>query len=511
MASSAAPSAMPGSGRGVSRIEALGFLAFVLLIAWPFGVYTRPPFDDEIFTIVYTQQNGLRALFALGLTGTELHPFGSYAWFRLLADLGLTLRGMGAVSLLMTGLAFLLVLDLTLRAQTVQSTRARLTTLFLFATFPMLYGVGDALRWYPPFALLIAAFLWLELRGEKPTIGGGLALGLAASTNYLAIFAYLAFAVRRYLILRRFELRADGLFHLALLIVAWPGLVNFVRILSNATADNVSHTFFQHVPLLRGLAGLAETALGFFGGNRLGLFNSALALPYLALCALSIAVLARALWKNRHARAEQDAPGLATIAASLALLCILYSLLTSFDRARALLFVSPFVVGCMALGYWRTKLALRWDALPLALAAFVLFSAALAAGRLSDQPFKRNLAIPFDEVTQFVADNTEGDVLVASSETVTAYFLERADRCVVSWVDVPACLAQGPGHFRYVVLVRNQNFDAQLELVKIARDVVQHRALVARAEFGRDRTAALKSRLTGETLSPWLLTVEIYR
>jgi hypothetical protein len=511
MTSSAVPSASPARGRGVSWLEAIGFLVFILLMAWPFGTYTRPPFDDEVFTLGYISGENLRALFSLGLTGSEIHPFGSYAWFCLLADVGLPPRAMGAVSLLLTGFAFLLVLDLTLRALPVETMVARLSTLFLFATFPLLYGAGDALRWYPIFAFLIALFFWLDLGRDKPAIVAGLVLGLAASVNDLAIFAYFAFALRRYALHRRFDFRSDGLFHSAVLLAAWPGIVNFAVLMSHPGAHQVQQIFLDHVALLKGVAGLAETALGFFGGYRLGLFNGALALPYLVLFALSLAVLGCALWRDRRAPAQQSTIDLAMIAGSMTALCLLYSLLTSFDRGRALLFLAPFVIGCFALGYWRLKLVERWSALPLALAALILFGGAIGVGRLSGEPFKRNLAIPFDEVTQFVADNTGGDVLVASSETVTSYFLNRPERCIVSWDEMPACLDQGFAHFRYIVLVRNQNFDSMPELERIAAEASAHRRLVAVARFGRDRTARLKSRLTGTTLTSWILTVEIYR
>jgi hypothetical protein len=511
MTSSAVPSALPARGQGVSWLEAIGFLVFVLLIAWPFGAYTRPPFDDEVFTLAFSHDHGLLELFRLELTGIEIHPIGSYAWFHLLGRLGFAPRAIGAASLVLTGIAFLLVLDLTLRAQTAQRARARLSTLFLFATFPLLYGAGDAVRWYPILAFLIALFFWLDLRHDKPAVANGLVLGLAASVNYLTIFAYVAFAFRRYALRRRFDLRADGAFHLAVLFTAWPGLLDFAALMSHPGAGQVQQIFLDPASLLKGVAGLAETALGFFGGYRLGLFNGVLALPYLVLLAPSLASLGCALWRDRRVPALRPTTDLAVIAGSMTALCLLYSLLTSFDRGRALLFVAPFVVGCFALGYWRLKIAERWNALPLALVALILFGGALGVGRLSDEPFKRNLAIPFDEVAQFVADNTGGDVLIGSSETVTSYFLRRADRCIVSWDQIPTCLDRGFAHFRYIVLVRNQNFDSMPELERIAAEASGHRQLVAVARFGRDRTAWLKSRLTGTALSPWILTVEIYR
>ncbi|HUC62322.1 MAG TPA: hypothetical protein VMF53_10230 [Alphaproteobacteria bacterium] len=511
MASSAQPTVPRTSGRGVTRLEALAFLAFVMLMAWPFGTYTRPPFDDEIFTLGYIHEANLRAIFSTGLTGIEIHPFFSYAWYRVLSDLGLALWAMRSVSLLLSASAFLFVLDLTLRAQAAPNAAARVSILFLFATFPLLYGVGDALRWYPILAFEVALFFRLELRRDAPTIAGGLLLGLAASTNYLAIFAYVGFAVRRYALKRRFELRADAPFHLAMLLTAWPGLVNFAMAFDRPGSADVSKTFLEHVSILAGLAGFAQAALGFFGGYRLGLFNGALALPFVALLLASLAALYGWLRRARGESASEDARDLVSVATTLIVLSALYSLFTSFDRGRALLFVAPFLLGCFALGYWRLKLAARWQAWPLAFVALLLYSAALGAGRLTDEPFKRDLAIPFDEVAQFVADNTSGDVLVASSEPVSQWLLEEKGYCTIGWGRKPQCLARGLAPFHDIVVVRNQEFLTQPRLEKIAREVAAERQLVARAEFGRDRTARLKTLLTGTPLSPWLVTVEIYR
>jgi hypothetical protein len=83
--------------------------------------------------------------------------------------LGFPLWAMRIVSLLMTATAFFLVLDLTLAGLRAGERMVRLATVVIFLTFPLLYEVGDALRWCPVFAVLVAGFFWLELRCGQPT------------------------------------------------------------------------------------------------------------------------------------------------------------------------------------------------------------------------------------------------------------------------------------------------------------------------------------------------------
>ena len=189
--------------RGISRAECLGFLTLVVVLAWPFGVFDRFPFDDEVGTLDIIARYSPSELL---VTPHEVHPPIFYLIFQLLAHFGFPLWAMRLASLSMSGIAFLFILDLTL-AMVPEEKIVRLVTIFLFLSFPLFYGVGDALRWYPAFAVLVAGFFWLELRRTRPTMMGGMLLGLAASTNFLAIIPYLAFAAQRYLWRRSFEIQ----------------------------------------------------------------------------------------------------------------------------------------------------------------------------------------------------------------------------------------------------------------------------------------------------------------
>lgn len=504
------PSPDADEPRGLTSRESLAFLALVLILAWAFGTFERFPFDDEVFDLTIIKRFSLIDLVGALLRGYDVHPPLSYTVFKLMAVLHLPIWAMRLCSLLMTASAFLLVLDLTLRRLTTPAPMARVTTLFLFLTFPLLYGTGDAVRWYPLFAVLVAGFVWLDLQRDAPTVAGGVLLGLAASTNYLAVIPYAAFAVRRYAIGRRFALRSDAPFHLVLALFSVPGIVTFLSLRSELAAEGVANPHLEMVPFAKGLVGLAQSLMGFFGGYRLGIPDLGLALPYLALFTLSLAAL---ILDRGHKAPSPATPKTARdlmIATSvMALLCILYTLPTGHQSGRAFLFVAPFLLGCFAIGFWRAFEGKRaW--LMLGLASFILFGGALANARWSDAPFKRNLAIPFDAVLQFVADNTHGRVLYISNEDVSRYLLKPGGLCIMGPAGPPPCLKDGIERFDDIVLGIDQNFDELPGVGPIVAEVRAHRALKARGRFGHDASAAFKSRLTGQHLDPWILTLDIY-
>jgi hypothetical protein len=490
---------------GISRREAAAFFFVVAIVAWLFGTFSRYPFDDEIYTLSVIQRFDYQTLLARFFWGYDVHPVLSYAFFGALWHAGFSPAAMRAASLLLTGIAFVLVLDLTLREIPTAIRWARPATVVLFATFPLIYGMGDALRWYPLLACLVAIFIWLNLRLGRPGIGSGVAAGLAASTNYLAIFAYLAFAVRRYGVLRKFSLKDDGAFHVATLITAIPGFFAFAWLVQQPANDG------GHFSLASGFAGvraLGQVLLGFFGGYRLGLFHSAIVVPYLALMLLAIVTLARKL----HASSgSMDLAALFSIFGVLAVCSVLYTLLTGHLEGRSYLFVAPFALSVLALGYWRSPF-IAGSPLPLLFASLLLLGGVLANSKASDDPFKRDLVIPQDEVHQFILDNTKGQVLLASANPTNAYVMMNDGTCTVgSEIDAPACLRYGPEPFAYIVLVKNENFPGKPQLARIESYARQKRRLIASARFAHDGAAWLKQRLTGVRLDDWAASVEIYR
>jgi hypothetical protein len=496
--------------RGITRAECFGFLALVIVLAWPFGIFDRFPFDDEMATLDIIARYSPSELFVTSLGTYDINiPPGSYLIFQLLAHFGLPIWGMRLASLLMSGIAFLFILDLTLATIRCEDKTVRLATMFLFLSFPLLYGVGDALRWYPAFAAFVAGFFWLELRRGRPTMMGGMLLGLAASTSFLAIIPYFAFAAQRYFWRRKFDIRVDGPFHLVLAGFAAPGLMAFAIIVAEITKTGEDPTGFLQISTpISGLVGIVQAGLGFLGGYRLGPVDIVLGIPYLALLVLSLGnwVLRRRGKISPH-DVNDSANDLFIIFAVMATLCALYSLASSFSEGRAWLFLAPFMLACFALGYWHR---FSRSFLPIFLTSLLLFSAALANGRRSDAPYKRNLVIPHDEVIDFVAENAHGSVLYVSNEPVGAFLLRGAGYCLMTSYLVSACAEQALDHFDTIVIAIDSHFQDVLDVDKVLREIRVHRTLRTKARFGYDRWARLKSLLTSTRLDPWILTVEIY-
>jgi hypothetical protein len=493
---------------GVSLREAVLFMGLLLVLAWLFGTFTRFVFDDEATTLGGFETYAPIEMFHVILDGGyDVRPPLFDVVYDALWRLGLGIAWLRLVSLGLTGGAFLLVLDLALRASP-RDAAARAATMALFVTFPLLYGMGDAIRWYPLFAVLVALFVWLDARMGRPGIRAGLVLGLAGCTNYLAIMPYLAWALRRYGVERRFSLAEDGRFHAAILLAVWPGLWCFGRAALTTAAGEPSE-YLDRVSLLQGLRGLGQAALGFFGGYRLGVVHAAVLLPYLALLAMSSTMLMRQDARGGERTGAETT--LLWVTPVLAIQCALYSLLTGYGQGRAYLFLAPFAVAILALGYWRSPFA-RWSPLPLVAAGFLAFAGALANAHSSDDPFKRDLVLDYAEIEAFVRDNTTGSVLVAGNNGTADYLMRKAGLCVVTYLDdaPPPCLRGGAAAFDYVVVLENGTLPVGPVMTDVADGAAARRHLVVRASFGRDRWAALKSRLSGRRIPPWIADVAIY-
>jgi hypothetical protein len=513
---------IPETRSGLTWQEVTISLALIIILAYLFGTFDRFPFDDEIVTLEFIQRLTPIELLAARLGLYDIHPPVSYLVFQFLYYLGLPLWAMRFTSLLMSATAFLLLLDLALAGSRPGGRMLRLATGLIFLTFPLLYGVGDALRWYPLFALLVASFFWLDLRCRRPTIAGGALLGLSASTNFLAVIPYAAFVARRYFVQRRFNIKIDGPFHLVMVIFAAPGLATFILALVAAShrARSVIHLEFTWSARGSALA-LAQMVLGFFGGYRIGPVEILLGLPFMVLVVLALRSLAlHRRGSEKGSRYDEMTSDLWVITAVMTVLCIIYSVSTGFKEGRALLFLAPFVLACFALGYWRRFSAAAW--LPVCLASLLLFGTALANARQSAAPFKRDLVIPFDEVTNFIAENVHGSVLYVTYDPVSRYLMRDDGYCLFfdlfqrSWLDVEPdlmpCTPQGLDRFDTIVVgVWPPNGPPWTPTGAAALDYIhEHRKLQSRAQFGYDRWAGLKTRLTGVALDPWIMTIEIY-
>jgi hypothetical protein len=150
-------------------------------------------------------------------------------------------------------------------------------------------------------------------------------------------------------------------------------------------------------------------------------------------------------------------------------------------------------------------------------AVLIVVSIAVVANlRASDTPFKRNAAIPYAEVMEFVRANQRGKTIVVTTDAVVEYSLSGAPEiCIerfVSWANAWASARCQDIRSDTVIVVKGAPPDDndpvwRTRLAEIAAD----KSAVAEAHFGRDDDAALKNRLTGSRLPSSLVDAMVYR
>ncbi|MBL8673498.1 MAG: hypothetical protein JNL07_01315, partial [Rhodospirillales bacterium] len=403
------------------------------------------------------------------------------------------------VAMVLTIAAFGIVLDLTLRRLDPGDRAVRRAAIAAFVACPLLYGAGDSLRWYPVFAALAAVFVAVWSRAGRPTILAGALLGLAASTSFLAVVPGVVMMMRRYAFQRRFERARDVPFIVATLMCASPGLITFWNAATKAGEVRDGSALVAPLTL----------ALGFFGGGRLGLSPAPAMLPYMAVATLAIAALAlRWLRADRDHAATARSGELARAAVSFVALSAIVMAALGLSQPRALLFVAPFVCAAIVLALPRAP-SLR----VVVVAALALPTTLVVATTLpTTYPFKRNLAIPMTEVMAWIDAEAPADAAFVTSEPVVEYLLDRRGRCVVGRMGAArACGAARLAAAGAVVVLRDHTFEDVPQLRDAADRAARERRPVLTATFGLDRDAALKSRLTGVALTPWILRAELWR
>jgi hypothetical protein len=469
----------------VRRGEALLFIVAVLLAGLAGGLYFRPPFDDEIHTLLAIEELGVWQVIVTGFDGGDIHPPLSTAVFAALSALGLGPPALRVVAMLVSALAFLAALDVVLRQ--VQTRRWAVIT--LFAACPLLFGVGDSLRWYPLFALLTALFLRRVLLDGRPTVGAGVLLGLAGMTSFLAVIPAAAFGLHRYVSRRRFDWREDGAFLAVVMVMALPSAWALLRV-------------SEAIPGLRDagpVGSLLSLGYGFFAGGRLGPSWLAAVAPYGV-------VMAGAVWLV--ARRWRQAPDVAVVALLIAALAALVLPAIGNVQPRSLLFVAPWLCALLTLApaaLGRLEPVGRWLFL---LATIVPTLFALLTLRGTEHPFKRNLVIPHDAAVDWTLARVPAGAIAYVSEPALEYSLRKRGLCVIGRTRVDTgCESAG----RPVVVVRDQTFGRIDYLVDGATRATAGRTALVAQTFGVDRDAGLKNRLTGSNLTDWIVRIEIWR
>jgi hypothetical protein len=471
------------------------------------GRVWRFPFDDEIYTLSTIERMSPLELLALFPARFDVHPPLSYLLFSGLQHLGAGASGMRLASLAMTALALALfhlsALTWMARGREPIQLVNRLIALVLFGLCPLAVSQGDALRWYPLFAALFALFVTLYLAGRNDAarLCSAVALGLAASTNLLAGPVALAFALYRYALQKRFAWRFDTAFWLITLAAGS---------LSVYSAGALLFARFGQVGSQLGngiLRAVLTDALGFFGGDALGLGQAWIVVPALAIGALAL-----------YASSDRKRPSAPVHLLLLMLAAAALTIVPGFAKPRSFLYLAP-VMTLLVVIYLDGLL--RRGQIGRALAATAVLAAvnvaAIANISHNDHPFKRNAVIPYQSILDFIGANGSGQVLVVSTDPVIPWMLNHraGAACASYFFAARNCLGAG-ARYDSVILVRGHS-DKSASAATMRKfgeslaPLIAGRQKIATMQAGHDEDAALKSRLTGVALDAAILTVDLYR
>lgn len=473
------------------------------------GRVWRFPFDDEIYTLNMLERTSAIDFLTIYPAFNDVHPPLSYLVFDGLHHLGLSVAGMRLCSLAMTALALALFQFLTLtfiaqRNGEPASLAARIVAVLLFSLSAMALGQGDALRWYPMFAMLIALFVTFYVAGDNDAarLCSAVPLGLAASTNFLTAFVILPFVLYRYGLQRRFRVAFDGVYWLVVAGAGSLGLYSAYSLVFRR-AGMMTSQFIGNIA-----QAAVSDVLGFFGGDALGVSQAWIIVPVVAISALA---MVSAIDRKR----PDDPVHLLVMMLAAATLLVP----AGFGKPRSFLYLAPVMAALLTLFIDR-QARQRSAAVAVMLVALVVAPslATLANINGGTHPFKRNSAIPYQSIVDFIQLNGSGSELVISSDPVLPWVLQhdfvRANRCVTYRMAEGGCVAAR--RYDSIFLItgysdRSSNAAYMAKFKSVLDGLTAGRQKVATIYAGVDKDAALKSRFTGTPLSQNILTVDLYR
>ncbi len=474
------------------------------------GRIWRFPFDDELITLTAAERSKSAAdLVSFFGNGGDIHPPLSFLLFYVLRRIGWSEAAMRLCSLAMTALSLLLFQTLTLgliAQRTASEVRpaTRLIAILLFGLSPLAIGQGDAIRWYPLFAALFALFVILYVSARRPAtqLCSAIPLGLAASTNFIAALVIGPLLIYRYFLQRVFRPRFELLYWLVFLLFASPGIWSAYSI----AVKKFSHVMgveFGNGPL----RAAAIDVLGFFGGDAIGVSQAWAVLPALAIAASAVF----AVVDNKRA-ADPMHLLLLSFAGMLPMM------LTGFGKPRSFLYLAPVLASILTM--YLDKQATKRAALA-AMAAMVLLPSVGAIANVDhgSAPFKRNAAIPYQQILDFIRLNARGTVLTVSTDPVVVWVLRHerdpSGNCVSRFLENRECFAPERHYDTVFSILGHSNLSTDRSVMQKLQTALAAatagKQKIAEMSAGLDNDAAIKSRLTGVPLERAILSVAVYR
>jgi hypothetical protein len=487
-------------GRVSRRLDVLFSVAIFVAVSLAGGRIYRLPFDDEIFTLRFVGAPHAHLAHYL-LMDADPTPQLSYVIYYLAMLAGCGQVGWRWLCVGYVAVAISIWHWLTLR--NIEASRpVRLLIAILFGMTPLALGQGDALRWYPMLAMMVAVAFALYLTAGERWYLTGIAFGLVGDVSFLAILPLASVLFHRWVIERKFRPREEAAFLVLGGIVAIPGFLKFHNI---SSSQDLTLHFTRGV-----LRRVLETSLGFFGGATLGASQAWLVgLAVGATVFLGYSAMV-------SVAGDANASRFCTLLGVSAIFPAIFTLI-GFSEPRGYLFLAPMMVALTAVGVARA-ISIRPHAVAIAYVALLVVAISVAANlRSSTTPFKRNAVIPYQEVLDFVTTNQQGPTTLLTMDAVTGYSLASVPQLCVEEYEVDrsgwrdsSCAPDAATQTVIIVKGDPLNEDEPTWRDKTAA-FIGTRKLMAQAHFGYDADASLKSRLTGRHLAPSLLDAEIYR
>jgi hypothetical protein len=492
------------------------FLAACLMV----GRVWRFPFDDELITLTAAQSHSVLDLMGYFLHGDGTHPPLSFLLYYMLHEMELSEAAMRLVSLGMTATALLLFHLLTLALMT-QRTGAivrpwtRLIAVLMFGLSPLALGQGDAIRWYPLFALLFSLFfvLYLAAGNQVSRLGSAVPLGLAASTNFTTAIVIIPFLVYRHWLERQFRLGFEALYWLIFSLFGSLGLITACSLFRNLffADSNVRNYWRSSVAIEFGagpLRAAATNILGFFGGDALGVGQAWVILPVASITAIA---LVREIDRKTPANPVHL---FLLMFAAMALM-----VLPGFGKPRSFLYLAPVLAAILT--FFLDRVGARNIGRAVLLASLILIASVGTIANVAHgtRPFKRNAMVPFADILDFIRTNEAGKTLIVSSDPVVVWELQRQngplDRCVSRFLAEASCFAADRHYDSIFVVFGQSNISRNAAAIQRFQvklnDVIAGRRKVATIHAGLDEDAEIKSQLVGVPLDKFILTVDLYQ
>ena len=476
------------------------------------GRVWRFPFDDEIYTLTIAEssRSALEVLIFY-LKGSDVHPPLADFIFYTLHHLGLSEAAMRVCSLAMTAASLVLFHRLTLaivgeRTHATVGTTTRLIAVLLFGLSPMAVSMGDAIRWYPLFALLFSVFFTLYLvAGNAATkLGSAVALGLAASTNFLAAIVIIPLLLYRYALQRQFRPSFESAYWLVFSLFGSLGFISAFSIVVSPLGPVALHQFGNSP-----FRALATDVLGFFGGDALGVSQAWIIMPVAIITAWAM------FSEIDRARPANPVHLFLLTFGAMALM-----VLASFGKPRSFLYLAPVLAAILTFFLDRKARDCKAGTTTV-LAALILAASVAAIANLNHgtRPFKRNSVIPYEQILDFIRTNEKGNVLIVSSDSIVVWELrhrgQQADRCVSFFAREAACFT-ADHHYDSIFVISGHSYRSGIvrfmnRFEALLNPMIAGRRKIAELHAGLDEDAALKSRLTGVPLDEFILTIDLYQ